>query len=76
LPVILYDYRDKVEALVYKDLRLHFDGNRYCVPARFVGRRLTIKADSSSVTIYDRVNEIVSYPRLLAPRSSTGRRSL
>ena len=24
---------------------------------------LTLKADSSSVTIYDRVNEIVSYPR-------------
>lgn len=63
LPVIPYDYRDKVEALVYKDLRLHFDGNRYCVPPRFVGRRLTLKADSSSVTIYDRVNEIISYPR-------------
>ncbi|MBM3535734.1 MAG: IS21 family transposase [Alphaproteobacteria bacterium] len=63
LPVIPYDYRDKVEALVYKDLRLHFDGNRYCVPPRFVDRRLTLKADSSSVTIYDRVNEIVSYPR-------------
>ncbi len=63
LPVIPYDYRDTVEALVYKDLRLHFDGNRYCVPPRFVGRRLTLKADSSSVTIYDRVNEIVSYPR-------------
>jgi Mu transposase, C-terminal domain len=63
LPVIPYDYRDKVEALVYKDLRLHFDGNRYCVPPRLVGRRLTLKADSSSVTIYDRVNEIVSYPR-------------
>jgi transposase len=63
LPVIPYDYRDKVEAMVYKDLRLHFDGNRYCVPPRFVGRRLALKADSSSVTIYDRVNEIVSYPR-------------
>lgn len=63
LPVIPYDYRDKLDALVYKDLRLHFDGNRYCVPPRFVGRRLTLKADSSSVTIYDRVNEIVSYPR-------------
>jgi transposase len=63
LPVIPYDYRDKVEALAYKDIRLHFDGNRYCVPPRFVGRRLTLKADSSSVTIYDRVNEIVSYPR-------------
>jgi transposase len=63
LPVIPYDYRDKVDALVYKDLRLHFDGNRYCVPPRFVGRRLTLKADSSSITVYDRVNEIVSYPR-------------
>jgi hypothetical protein len=63
LPVTPYDYREKVEAPVYKDFRLHFDGNRYCVPPRFVGRRLTLKADSSSVTIYDRVNEIVSYPR-------------
>jgi hypothetical protein len=63
LPVIPYDPRDTVEALVYKDLRLHFDGNRYCVPPRYVGRRLTLKADSSSVSIYDRVNEIVSYAR-------------
>jgi hypothetical protein len=63
LPVIPYDHRDKVEALVHKDLRLQFDGNRYCVPHRYVGRHLTLKADSSSVTIYDRVNEIVSYPR-------------
>jgi len=63
LPVIPYDYRDTVEALVYKDLRLHFDGNRYCVPPRLVGRRLTLKADSSAVTIFDRVNEIASYPR-------------
>jgi hypothetical protein len=63
LPVIPYDHRDTVEALVYKDLRLHFDGNRYCVPPRFVGRRLTLKADSSSVAIYNRTQEIVSYPR-------------
>jgi hypothetical protein len=63
LPVIPYDYRDSVELLVHKDLRMQFDGNRYCVPQRYVGRRLTVKADSSSVTIYDRVNEIVSYSR-------------
>lgn len=63
LPVIPYDYRDSTEALVHKDLRLPFDGNRYCVPHRYVGRRLTIKADSSSVTIYDRVEEVVIYPR-------------
>jgi transposase len=63
LPVIPYDYRDVTEALVHKDLRLAFDGNRYCVHQRYVGRRLIIKADSSSVTIYDRVEEVVSYPR-------------
>jgi len=63
LPVIPYDHRDTVEALVHKDIRLQFDGNRYCVPHRLVGRRLTLKADSSSVTIYDRTHEIVSYPR-------------
>jgi transposase len=63
LPVMPYDHRDAVEALVHKDLRLHFDGNRYCVPPRYVGRRLTLKADSSSVTVFDRVHEIVSYAR-------------
>jgi len=63
LPVIPYDYRDSSEALVHKDLRLPFDGNRYCVPHRYVGRRLTIKADSSSVAIYDRFEEVVSYAR-------------
>ena len=63
LPVIPYDHRDHVEVLVHKDLRVQFDGNRYCVPHRYVGRRLIVKADSSSVTLYDRVNEIVSYPR-------------
>jgi hypothetical protein len=63
LPIIPYDYRDSSEALVHKDLRLPFDGNRYCVPHRYVGRRLTIKASSSSVAIYDRVEEVVSYAR-------------
>jgi hypothetical protein len=63
LPIIPYDHRDTVEALVHKDLRLQFDGNKYCVPHRYVGQRLTVKAHSSSVTIYERVNEVVSYPR-------------
>lgn len=63
LPVIPYDYRDSAELLVHKDIRLQFDGNRYCVPPRYVGRRLTVKADAGSVTVYDRVHEIVSYAR-------------
>ncbi len=52
LPVITPDYRDTVEALVHKDLRLSFDSNRYCVPPRYVGRHLTIKADASALAQY------------------------
>jgi transposase len=63
LPAITPDYRDSAEALVHKDIRLSFDGNRYCVPPRYVGRHLTIKANASSVTIYDQYQEIVSYAR-------------
>lgn len=46
-----------------KDLRLHFDGNRYCAPPHLVGQRLIIKADASSVALYHRNQEIVRYPR-------------
>src|SRR5215831_1162689 len=63
LPALLPDYRDAVEALVYKDIRLSFDGNRYCVPPRYVGSKLTVKGDSSSVTIYDQHHEVASYAR-------------
>lgn len=63
LPIIPYDHRDTREVLVHKDLRVQFDANKYCVPHRYVGRRLTVKADSSTVAIYDRVNEVVRYPR-------------
>lgn len=63
LPVIPYDYRDTTVVLVHKDLRLNFDGNKYCVPHRYVGQRLTVKADASMVTIYERTNEVYSFPR-------------
>jgi len=63
LPPLDPDYRDTVLARVHKDIRLRFDGNRYCVPRRYVGRMLSIKADSSSVTIYDEEREVVRYPR-------------
>jgi hypothetical protein len=63
VPALLPDYRDTADALVYKDLRLQFDGNRYCVPARYVGCRLTVKADSQSLTIYDQHREVVTYAR-------------
>jgi hypothetical protein len=72
LPVIPYDYRDTAEALVHKDLRLQFDGNRYCVPHRFVGSRLTLKADSSclSIDIDASLNTDHEPRRLKIPRGS------
>jgi transposase len=62
LPPLIPDYRDSTEALVHKDFRLSFDGNRYCVPPRYVGRKLMVKADSSSVAMYDH-HEIARYVR-------------
>jgi hypothetical protein len=63
LPALIPDYRDSAEALVHKDLRLSFDGNRDCVPPRYVGCKLTVQADSTSLTIYDQHQEIVTYAR-------------
>jgi hypothetical protein len=63
LPPLMPDYRDSALALVHKDIRLCFDGNRYCVPPRYVGSRLTIKADSQSVVIYDHGKEVARYAR-------------
>jgi hypothetical protein len=64
LPALDPDYRDTETPLVQKDLRLRFGGNAYCVPERFIGKRVTLKADSQSVTLYDRNREIVRYPRI------------
>ncbi len=63
LPALPPDYRDTECLLVHTNFRVHFDANRYCVPPRLVGLHLTVKADSQSVTIYDRQREIVRYPR-------------
>ena len=64
LPALAPDYRDTAEVLVYKDLRWHFDANRYYAPPRFIDQHLIAKADAASVTLYDRQGvEIVRYLR-------------
>lgn len=64
LPALAPDYRDTAEVLVHKDLRWHFDANRYCASAHFIGQRLMAKADASSVALYTPDgNEIVRYAR-------------
>lgn len=66
LPEIDTDYRDIATPVVHKDLRLRFDGNRYCAPPSVVGRRITLKADASTVTLYDQERELTAYPRCWA----------
>jgi transposase len=64
LPTLAPDYRDTAEVFVYKDLRWHFDANRYYAPPRCIEQHLIAKADASSVTLYDRQGvEIVRYLR-------------
>ncbi|MBS1877806.1 MAG: IS21 family transposase [Acidobacteria bacterium] len=63
VPLMAPDYRDTAEVIVHKDLRLSFDGNRYCVPPRYVGQKLTVKATAASVSVYDQSKEIVTYSR-------------
>lgn len=63
VPALLPDYRDSAAPLVRKDLRLEFDSNCYCVPARYVGTRLLVKADSQSLAIYDQHREVATYLR-------------
>ena len=63
LPPLLPNYRDTAAALVHKDISLNFDGNRYCVPPRYVRQRLTIKADSQSIAIYDKDHLVAQYVR-------------
>jgi hypothetical protein len=52
-----------------KDLRLAFDGNHYCVLPRYVGYRLTVKADASSLT-HDQHQEYLLRPLLAAWRGA------
>jgi transposase len=72
LPEIDADCRDIATPMVHKDLRLWFDGNRYCAPPSAVGRRITVKADSATVTLYDQERELTSYPRCFSRAQTIG----
>ena len=62
LPLLAPDYRDSAEALVHKDLRLCFDGNRYCVPPRYAGRNYRESGFRRRDHLRP-IHEIVSYAR-------------
>lgn len=52
LPCVPYDTSYKAYRKVYKDCQLSFNGNRYLVPPRMVGRRVLIKKKGDTIRIY------------------------
>ncbi len=63
LPVILPDLREICQLKVYKDFIVKFDANTYTVPPRMIGKRVTVKADPKTVTIYYKDKKIATHDR-------------
>ena len=56
-----YDTSEKVTRKVYKDCQLSFDGNRYVVSHKCVGKKLLLKIKNGIIRIYDDAELIVVY---------------
>lgn len=63
LPDKLPDCRETLQLLAHKDLSVRFETNAYSVPARVIGKKLTVKADKNTVSIYDRDRKIAVHCR-------------
>jgi transposase len=63
LPDPLPDYRETDSLTVYKDFGVRFDANVYTVPPRLVGKTVTLKADSRTVSIYYKEKQVAAHTR-------------
>jgi len=61
LPEFLSDCRETLQVTVYKDFAVRFDCNTYTVPPWAIGKKLTLKADNETVTIYQQRIELPSH---------------
>lgn len=61
LPRSEYDTAIKVTRKVYKDCQLSYNGNRYIVPYRMVGKKVMLKIKNGSIRIYDDQDLLVTY---------------
>jgi transposase len=59
----LPDCREMMEVKVHKDFSVRFDGNTYTVPPWAIGKRVTLKADARTVTIYLKEKKIAAHSR-------------
>ena len=63
LPEHRPDCRETVSVLVHKDFAVRFDGNAYTVPPWNVGKRLILKADDATVSIFSKDKTVAVHPR-------------
>ena len=65
LPGVLPDVRETESFKVYPDFAVRFDANSYTVPPWSIGKIVTLKADSHTVTIYLKDKKIAA-PKWIA----------
>jgi len=63
LPDLLPDCRQTEQLKVHKDFAVRFDGNLYTVPPWAIGKKVTLKADQSTVTVFYQEKKIASHTR-------------
>ena len=63
LPPFLPDCRDTASAKVYSDFSVRFDANHYTVPPWAIGRQITIKADTNTLSVYLKNKVIATHVR-------------
>jgi transposase len=71
LPDTLPDCRDTAEAKVYPDFCFHFDGNTYTVAPWLIGKHVTVKADSRTVSVYFKEKLVAVHHRSWQRRQRT-----
>lgn len=63
LPDVIPDLRETGFYLVHKDFGIRFDGNVYTVPPWATGKKVVLKADNRTVTIYYKEKKITVHQR-------------
>jgi len=63
LPDLLPDCRQVISLKVHKDFAVRFDTNAYTVPPWTIGKKLIVKADAATVTVYHKQNKVACHPR-------------
>jgi transposase len=63
LPEFMPDCRETFTLKVHKDFSVRFDGNCYTTPPWTIGKRITLKADHFTITIYSKQKVVATHER-------------